>query len=148
MASIPFRPSPFTLALVVSVPLLVAAGSARADGAIAVGLPEEGAQEGFAYGFASGYRADEAERRALEQCRRSRGSASRDVRDLCRVVETFSSGCVAVAMDPKDGTPGVGWGLGPDRRTAEREAISACHATAGEGRRLSCKVDAWACEKP
>lgn len=147
MTSIPFRIPPFVLSALVSLPLMISAGSARADGALAVGLPEEGAQEGFAYGFATGYGAGEAERRAVAQCRKSRGSASRDVRDLCRVVETFSSGCVAMAMDPKNGTPGVGWGLGPDRVTAERRAITACHETAGEGRRLSCKIDAWSCEE-
>lgn len=133
LAALPFAAGPLS-------------GIARADGALAVGLPEEGAQAGFAYGYATGWAGPEAEQRALAECRKPRGSTSRTVRDLCRVVESFQSGCVAVAMDPKDGTPGVGWGVGPDRRSAERRAIAACHETAGEGRRLSCKIDAQACE--
>lgn len=133
LAALPFAPGTFS-------------GTARADGALAVGLPEEGAQEGFAYGFATGWSPEEAEKRALAECRKLRGSTSSTVRDLCHIVETFDRGCVAVAMDQENGTPGVGWGVGGDRTTAERAAITACHGTAGEGRRLFCKIDAFACE--
>lgn len=136
----------FVTVIVVGAPF-VSAVAARAAGAIAVGLPDEGAQEGFAYGYATGYDEDEARERALAECRKARGQADEAVRDLCKVVETFDGGCVAVAMDPKDGTPGVGWGTGPDRTAAEQAAIAACHQTAGEGRRLSCKIDSWSCEK-
>ncbi|MCE1235214.1 MAG: DUF4189 domain-containing protein [Hyphomicrobiales bacterium] len=151
MAIAPSRRFAFAVALTASLAALGLApgplcGTARADGALAVGLPEEGAQVGFAYGYATGWPAKEAAKRALAECRKQRGSASRTVRDLCRIVETFDHGCVAVAMDPKNGTPGVGWGVGDDRVSAERTAIAGCHETAGEGRRLSCKVDAFACE--
>lgn len=133
LAALPFAAGPLS-------------GTARADGALAVGLPEEGAQEGFAYGYATGLSPAEAKKRALAECRKPRGSTNRAVRDLCHTVETFDHGCVAVAMDPGNGTPGVGWGVGEDRRSAERVAIAACHETAGEGRRLACKIDASACE--
>lgn len=124
-----------------------AAGAARAESALAIALPARGAQEGFAYGWAVGYDdLDAAKEAAVRTCRESRGSASRAVRRLCRVETTFHEGCVAVAMDPENGTPGVGWAVAATKILAERGAVAACHETAGEGRRLSCRVTASACD--
>lgn len=136
------------LVVLTALPLAFGAsvGTARADGALAVGLPESGAQDGFSYGYAVGYEAGEAEAQAMGSCRKNSGGAERAVLRLCRIVETFQGRCVAVAMDPKDGTPGVGWAVDDDETAAQAAAIAACHETAGEGRRLFCRIDASACD--
>lgn len=129
-----------------ALPLVLAglAGSARADGALAIGMKESGAQDGFDYGYSFGYEPEKAKTEAMKECRKQGG----DVARLCRVVEVFSKACLAVAMDPKNGTSGVGWGIAPTKILAERMAIAACHETANEGRRLECKIDASVCEEP
>lgn len=141
-------PRPHGAVLVAAAILLVAgAGAARAEGALAIGLPEAGAQNGFAYGYATGYDdVETAKREALNTCRASRGGASRAVRRLCRIEATFRRRCVAVAMDPRDGTSGVGWAVADEKIEAERQALAACHETSREGERLSCRIDGSGCD--
>ena len=117
------------LAVLTTLPLALGASieTAQADGALAVGLPESGAQDGFSYGYAVGYDADEAEAQAMGSCRKNSGDAERAVLRLCRVVETFQGRCVAVAMDPKDGTPGVGWAVDDDETAAQATATLLPH---------------------
>jgi hypothetical protein len=59
---------------------------------------------------------------------------------LCKVIETFTRQCFATAYDPKSGTPGAGWAIGPDKAAAEKLALAACQATAGDNRRGFCIV--------
>jgi len=62
----------------------------------------------------------------------------RGVRPLCEVIQDFKNQCVAVAMDPQAGTPGVGWSVAPDLHTAEAQALSKMrkHCRSGPPRRL------------
>src|SRR6202166_4819462 len=99
-------------ALIVVITLLFAAGAMRptsavADGALAVALPPDVVKQGFAYGYVTDYPdADKADAQALKKCR---DTTIAGVRPLCTVIQDFKDQCVAVAMDPQAGTPGVGW---------------------------------------
>lgn len=119
---------------------------AAADGALAVGLPEDVAKTGFAFGWSTNRASGrEARMAALEFCRKAK-DASTGAQKLCRVFGSFKGQCVAVAMDPKDGTPGVGWAMSTEKAWAEAEALEACRETAGASRQGDCKLSASACD--
>lgn len=136
------------VALFTAANLLLPSFDLHAEGALALGLPNNVAKEGFAYGYTVNKATlDEAHTGALEFCRTSKGG-SKPGQKLCRVVETFSGKCVVIAMDPKAGTPGIGWAVEDDIASAEAHAISHCKATAGADREDFCKVDKSGCDKP
>jgi hypothetical protein len=119
-----------------------------AAGALAVGLPPDVAKGGFTYGYSNNNDdANHAEYKALNACRTTK-DAAKDVnlRSLCRVIKDYSDQCIAVAMDPAAGTPGVGWAVANDLMTAERQALGKCEDTAGPDRRASCVVDHSSCD--
>src|ERR1700753_621352 len=120
---------------------------AAADGALAVGVPADVAKDGFAYAYSTG-KADviAARREALETCKAPGSGKSQQGRDLCSVVGSFTGECVAVAMDPGAGTPGVGWAIGGTLKIAESMAIQRCKSTAGPGRGDYCKIDNSKCD--
>lgn len=101
---------------------------AAAEGALAVGLPKDVAKDGFAYGYSTG-KADTKTARdaALDLCRKPADNRSVQARALCAVVGTFNNQCVAVAMDPGTGTPGVGWAIAGDLASAQAGAIAQGH---------------------
>jgi hypothetical protein len=120
---------------------------ALAEGAIAVGEPKDVAKDGYAYGYSTG-KADlkAATAEALETCRQPGNGKSEQGRKLCKTVGTFTNECVAVAMDPGQGTPGVGWAIGRTLKLAEDQAMTRCKATAGASRRESCVIDHSRCD--
>jgi hypothetical protein len=83
---------------------------------------------------------------ALETCRKPDDNKSATARGLCVVSGTFTRQCVAVAMDPANGTPGVGRAIADSLNAAESAAIAKCEATAGADRKGQCKVDHSRCE--
>ena len=108
----------------------------HAAGALAVALPPDVAKGGFSYGYSNGNdNADTADAKALTACRDTK-DAKNDarLRNLCKVILDYADKCIAVAMDPAAGTPGVGWAISTDKRTAEHDALTKCEATAGPGR--------------
>src|SRR5690242_14042177 len=120
--------------------LMARAGLAAAEGALAVGLPGDVAAEGFAYGFALDEPTPEkASAGALRDCKTETPGVDPRAQALCAVVQTFKNQCFAVAMDPKDATPGVGWAIERDKDSAARAALSKCVATAGDDRRDACE---------
>ena len=123
-------------------------GPSAAEGALAIALPPDVAKEGFSYGYQSNApNATIAEAKALDACRTTRDAVNdAKLRSLCKVIQHYSNQCVAVAMDPAAGTPGVGWSIAGDLRTAEKQALSKCQDTAGPGRRDACKLDNSACD--
>src|SRR5947207_13856882 len=99
-AALPVKFAAALLAAAVLWPL-----PAVAAGALAVAMPQDVAAEGFSYGTAYNYDTEEEARsRALARCRESKSDMRRE---LCTVVATFRQQCIALAMDPDDGTPGV-----------------------------------------
>jgi len=119
--------------------MTLGAGVVRADGALAIGLPSDVAKQGFASAYSyDAENVDAARKTALDYCHRA--PTNERARSLCSIVETFRHRCVAVAMDPKAGTPGVGWSVAESKSTAESEALARCAATAGDGRRDACQL--------
>ena len=119
-----------------------------AAGALAVALPADVAKSGFSYGYSNNNAdAAHAQAAALNACRTTK-DASNDVnlRSLCKVVLNYSNQCIAVAMDPAAGTPGVGWAVANDLMSAERQALGKCENTAGPGRAAACVVDHSSCD--
>jgi len=115
-------------------------GPSFADGALAVGQSDNVARDGFA----SGYRLnapdmDTARKGAIAGCQKSVG-ASDKAKKLCKVVATFRNQCLAIAIDPKDGTPGVGWSIAENQDMADKQAIEQCRSTAGAARRQFCVI--------
>ena len=120
---------------------------ASGDGALAVGLPNDVAAEGFAYGYALDEATpDQARAKALRDCKTESPGVDPRAQALCAVVQTFKNQCFAVAMDPKDATPGVGWSVAADKEAAAREALARCVATAGDDRRDACEVTHSGCD--
>jgi hypothetical protein len=127
--------------------ILVSTDMAAAEGAVAVALPAEGAQHGFAYGIAHGKKsADEARTAALEGCRNA--TEDEKLQLLCEVLHDFSNHCAAIAVDPEDGTPGAGLGIADTQRAAEADALAECEQNAGAARKGECQVSTSYCDKP
>ncbi len=140
---------PFLLAGVAVVLSLVfvSSGPVSAEGALAIGLPADVAKDGVAFGYAVSFASQEkAQATAMGHCRTTRDSTD-TARALCKVVETFRGQCLAISMDPQAGTPGVGWAVAATKPEAEQRALSACVATAGEGRRGACQISISVCDK-
>jgi hypothetical protein len=111
-----------------------------AAGAVALGLPADVARVGFAAGHAlNAADFDSARQTAIDGCHKSDG-ASVAAKKLCKVVATFSNQCYAIAIDPKDGTPGVGWAIAESQELADKQAIGQCRSTAGSARAGFCKI--------
>ena len=111
----------------------------EAEGALAIGstgnVPADGVAIGGSVNDSSLGKAME---RALETCR-----SQPDVQiaaEHCQIVQTFTGKCYAAAFDPKSGTPGFGWGLGPNVAVATRQAMTHCRATAGKNRAQFCRI--------
>ena len=138
----------FTSAAFASALLIAVAGAppAAADGALALGVPDDVAKDGFSYGTSAnrGSAAD-ARAAAIEGCRTNK-DGSKKSQDLCALYDTFRDKCVSVAMDPEAGTPGVGWAIGPNSATSDKWALVHCKATAGADRQQYCKVTTTNCE--
>jgi hypothetical protein len=136
------RSRPRSFAGIIALALAAAAllpDPAKAAGALAVALPQDVVADGFSYGTAYNYGSEsEARTRALERCRATKSDMRRA---LCTVVASFRNQCIAVAMDPDDGTPGVGWSIADTLEDAKRYAMEKCTATAGDDRRDKCRVE-------
>jgi hypothetical protein len=134
--------------LVLSLFCTLGPSQSMAAGALAVGLPPDVVKGGFTYGYSNNNDdANHAELKALDACRTTKDAANdANLRSLCKVIQDYSNQCVAVAMDPAAGTPGVGWSVANDLLTAERQALGKCMDTAGPGRRAACVVDHSSCD--
>jgi hypothetical protein len=119
---------------------------AAADGAIAIGAPADVSRYGYVYGYQlNAASKSEASDKALTNCRNA-PNASDEAKNLCVVAMTFRNQCVAVAMDPKVGTPGAGWAIATVRQDAIDQAMANCKATAGANRRDSCQLSNAGCD--
>ncbi|MDE1938465.1 MAG: DUF4189 domain-containing protein [Alphaproteobacteria bacterium] len=122
------------------------AASSLAAGALAVGVPPNVASDGFAYGRnVNSPDKDTASTRALALCRSAHDSTD-TARNLCTLVMAFEKQCVSVAMDPKAGTPGVGWAVAATKEEANSQALANCRVTAGPTRQDYCVTSDTACD--
>jgi Domain of unknown function (DUF4189) len=137
----------FASFLVLAISLSVAMpGPATAEGALAVGIARGGTAKGYATGFSINQPTVKAARsNAVEQCKRTKASNA-DAKSGCEVVVTFRNKCVASAVDPQQGTPGAGWGVGGTQEAADSQALSRCRAKAGADRAEFCEVTDRFCD--
>jgi Domain of unknown function (DUF4189) len=129
---------------------------ANSDGAIAEGIAPGGVSRGYGISIrANRSTADVARADALAGCKKgptqvasgaAPNSGQAKARAQCTVVATFSNKCAAVALDPKDGTPGVGWATGDTQKQADDEALARCRSVAGANRRDFCKISDRICD--
>jgi hypothetical protein len=119
-----------------------------AAGALAIGLPPDVAKGGFTYGYSNNNDSvDPADSKALNACQTTKDAKNdAKLRSLCKVIIDYSNVCIAVSMDPAAGTPGVGWAIAGDLRSAEAMALKKCEETAGPGRAAACVVDHSGCD--
>ena len=119
--------------------------TAYAEGAIALGVPNNIARSGVAIGVATSMATKTAAAaEALRQCRSA--DASSAVRSLCKVVQSFSGKCVAVAVDPRPGTPGFGWAVTFTESGARGEAVYKCQLASGAGGN-ACRATGSECDQ-
>lgn len=114
---------------------------APAHGAVAVGIPDSVANDGFSIGMATDApTADMARVESLRACLDSK-TAPAKARGLCRVVTTFSRQCVSIAHDPG----GAGWGWAVERTIAEAQtmALRSCKSTVSK----SCVIAHTHCDR-
>ena len=142
-----------SLVLVVGLSALFGSAPAMAYGALAVGVPADVANQGFAYGMNVDSTTEDAARdAAMSSCKGTNATsvqvsqASSPAQALCTLVTTFHHQCAVVAEDPAAGTPGVGWAVAPTLEDATKQAIDNCMATAGESRKQFCKRDGYNCD--
>ena len=144
---LPGRAGFFASFLVLAISLNIAMPHlAKAEGALAVGIARGGIAKGYATGFAINQPTVKAARsNAVEQCKRTK-SSNADAKSGCEVVVTFHNKCVASAVDPQNGTPGAGWGVGGTQQLADSQALSRCRAKAGADRAEFCEVTDRFCD--
>jgi uncharacterized protein DUF4189 len=131
---------------VVGLGVLVAGGQACAEGALAISQKKDIAKSGLAIGLSSNYGdKDEARKRALDECH-GFANAPKATRDTCDVILSFRDQCVAISLDPKDGTPGFGWAVADKSEAAQSEALSRCVTTAGKTRQKFCQNSLVRCD--
>ncbi|HEY1542144.1 MAG TPA: DUF4189 domain-containing protein [Xanthobacteraceae bacterium] len=119
---------------------LVAPSIAQADGAIAVGLPQDVAKQGVSsFIYVNAKNMTDARRESVDGCK-TKTPASAASKALCKVVATFKNQCAAEAFDPQDGTPGFGWAIAETLQEAKEMALSNCRDTAGPDRQKACIV--------
>lgn len=134
------------LLAVVGLGLVAAGGQARAEGALAISQMKDIAKAGLAIGVSNNYDGrEEARKRALDECH-AFANAPTKTRDTCAVVLSFRDQCVAISLDPKDGTPGFGWAVADKKEAAQSEALSRCVATAGKTRQKFCQNSLVRCD--
>jgi hypothetical protein len=125
---------------------LLLSSPAGAKSAFAAGIPDRVAADGVALGEGHNYSTrDEAESRALDECRTNKDSAER-VHALCKIIAHFDDRCFATSLDPAAGTPGWGWAVADTKSGAEDQALAMCRASAGADRAPYCVVSQSACD--
>lgn len=122
------------------------ASPAFSFGAIAVAEPADVAKDGYSSGISYNYKNQtEAEDRAQLECENTQ-DAPPETRKLCKIIRKFENQCVAVALDPKAGTPGAGWAIADTSVFAKRDALQRCEDTAGADRKGECRITAEGCD--
>lgn len=134
--------------IVAAVFLLAATGATPvfASGAIAIGQPANIAKNGVAAGMSGDFKTPKAAQQdAIKQCKAGT-EAPASTRALCKVVQSYSNKCAAIAADPGANRPGFGWAIGAGSASASQVALNKCRATAGLFRGQACKVIAVSCD--
>ena len=133
-------------AAVVAAAVISFGSCAQAEGALAAGFSGDIVKDGISYGYSvNSEKPDEAVEKALNECRVGKNAPK--MAASCKLVTTFKNECVAVAWDPKPGTPGMGIAFGRDKAAAEQRALAFCKISAGADRQDACQIDKSACDE-
>src|SRR5262249_27279818 len=127
------------IAAVLSAPAPVMAASA-----LAVGVTDKPG-DGIAYGYAFNYDTGEAAMGTARNGCRGYKEAPKAT-PFCRIIGSVRKGCIAVAFDPKDDSPGMGWAVHEERAVAEGRALDNCRAAAPPERKQFCRIDLLKCD--
>src|SRR5262249_30635891 len=124
-------------ACVLLVAALAWADLARAEGALAVGIPESNPAKGFKWDLR--VNSEDPGPKVMEDCHAAKNPRTGAA---CRLIGTFSDKCVAVTSngEPTASVTAVGWAIAPDRVTAVNEALVQCDAMR-KGRGPACRLD-------
>jgi hypothetical protein len=133
------------VAAALAAAVIVLAPGAWAEGAFALGSSGDIARDGVSYGYSTNNATtSEAVENAMKECRVGKNAPK--MAAICKVLTTFRNECVAVAWDPKPGTPGMGIAFAPDKASAEVRAMELCKMSAGSDRQTACIVDKSRCD--
>jgi hypothetical protein len=125
---------------------LLLSSPADAKSAFAAGIPDNVAADGVALGEGHNFSTrDEAESKALDECRTNKDSAEK-VHALCKIIAYFDDRCFASSLDPAAGTPGWGWAIADTKSGAEDQALAMCRGSAGADRAPYCVVSQSLCD--
>lgn len=138
---------------ILAVAFLVAVFSSPvcAEGALAVAIPDQGLGKGFTYGInVNAATAEDARKEAMAVCQeavkkileagKDSAKKSRVSVGRCRVVESFKSSCVAVALDAKG--QWAGWAVFKEEKKARDRSVLRCKDGG-----LACAVAEAQCDK-
>jgi hypothetical protein len=132
--------------LTIGAGAMLVARLASAEGALAVGDTGDVIKDGIAFGTAVDEAKGNAGETALARCKAFVKGSSPQATARCTVVASFARECFSIALDPKSGTPGAGWGVGKDPIEANQKAMKMCATTAGPARQAFCEVKTWGCD--
>ncbi len=109
----------------------------RAEGALAVGIPQADPSKGFRWSIYVNN--PDASSLAMKDCRAARNPATGAA---CMLIGSFKDQCVAVAANAEDTKPvsGAGWAIAPDSGSATLRAIAQCD-NSRQGRGKACQLD-------
>ena len=134
------------IAIATLATFVLASGPAWSVGTVAIGLPADVAQGGFAMGISYNYSSQgEADAEALKQCLNFM-DAPDSTRALCKVYSHFTNQCFAMAMDPEPGTYGIGYKTAMSQADADAGAMNDCKNTSGSERKSYCQVSYRTCD--
>jgi len=121
--------------------ILAQIGLSVAAGAVALGLPSDVAKLGVSVGnWVGAATMNEAKSKAIEKCKTGPNAAPQVI-SLCKVVATFKNQCVALAIDPRTGTPGFGWAIADTSQAAAQQAMANCQDSDGPAFKGGCQPD-------
>ena len=125
------------------VACLTFAPNADAHGAFAIGGSTADTDHGFAAGYAWDQpTAQQAEAKAIAQCKAYPSEAPEHTNAKCAVVQSFSHAWLVIAMDPDRGQTGFGFSVNADKETAERNAMALCKSSSPDPRKSFCSIAA------
>jgi hypothetical protein len=124
---------------VMALGLILAIEPCMAAGALAVGLPSDVSKDGvLMWATVGAATTKKARDGALAGCKALTKTPA--MKNLCKVVATFSNQCTAQALDPQNGTPGWGYAIANNLVNAKNQALANCRATAGPTRQDACVI--------
>ena len=119
------------------VAALACANAARAEGALAVGIPQGNPSNGFKWDVR--VNTEDPGPKVMEDCRAAKNPKSGAA---CKLIGTFTDKCVAITSNGEPTAPvnAAGWAIAADRVSAVNQALTMCEGMR-KGRGAACRLD-------